>query len=117
MSIAPAADLGFLPSPLSMRLTIAAACVALADWLSYGWQIGISLALFLGVLGVVAVLSNGVGVTRSVRIVMTAVFVAGLLALIEHVNILSVIMGTLATALFVIALTARETSAWQWHLF
>jgi hypothetical protein len=118
VSIATASNLGFFSSPpLSMRLTIAAACVALADWLSYGWQIGISLALFLGVLGVVAVLSNGVGVTRSVRIVMTAVFVAGLLALIEHVNILSVIMGTLATALFVIALTARETSSWQWQLF
>jgi hypothetical protein len=117
MSIAPAADLGFFPSPLSMRLTIAAACVALADWLFYGWEIGISLALFLGVLGVVAVLSNGVGVTRKTQIVMAAVFVAGLLALIEHVNILSVTMGTLAAALFVIVLTAHESSSWQRCLF
>jgi hypothetical protein len=118
MSIATASNLGFFPSlPLWMRLTIAAACVALADWLFYGWQIGISLALFLGVLGIIAVVSNGVRATRSAQIVMTAVFVAGLLALIEHVNILSVIMGTLATALFVIVLTARETSSWQKQLF
>jgi hypothetical protein len=34
MSIAEASNLGFFPSPpLSMRLIIAAACVALADWL------------------------------------------------------------------------------------
>jgi hypothetical protein len=48
---------------------------------------------------------------------MAAIFVAGLLALIEHVNILSVIMGTLAAALFVVVITARETSSWQRVLF
>jgi hypothetical protein len=117
MSIAPAADLGFLPSPLSMRLAIAAACVALADWLFYGWEIGISLALFLGVLGVVAAASNGVRATRSTQIVMTAVFVAGLLALIEEVNDLSVIVGVLTTALFAIVLMAYEPSSWQRDLF
>ena len=48
---------------------------------------------------------------------MAAIFAAGLLALIEDVNVLSVIVGTLATALFVIVMTARENSSWQWNLF
>ena len=48
---------------------------------------------------------------------MTAVFVAGLLALVEDVNFLSVIVSTLATALFVIVMTAREASSWQRNLF
>ena len=47
---------------------------------------------------------------------MAIIFVAGLLALIEHVNALSVAVATLATALFVIVSTARETSPWPWWL-
>jgi hypothetical protein len=118
MSIAAASNLGFFPSPpLSMRLIIAAACVALADWLFYGWEIGISLALFLGALGVIAVVSNGVRATRGAQIIMTAVFVAGLLAVIEDVNNLSVIVGVLATALFAIVITVCEPSSWQRDLF
>jgi Ca2+/Na+ antiporter len=118
MSIATASDLESAPArPLLMPLISAAACAALADWLFYGWQIGISLALFLGVLGAVAVVGSRVHATRHVQIVMAAIFVAGLLALIEDVNVLSVILGTLATALFVIVMTARETSSWQRYLF
>ena len=118
MSIATASDLEMAPArPLLMPLVSAAACAALADWLFYGWQIGISLALFLGVLGAVAVAGNRVHATRHVQIVMAAIFVAGLLGLIEDVNVLSVILGTLATALFVIVMTARETSSWQRYLF
>ena len=51
---------------------------------------GISLALFFAVLGVAAVACNGVHATHKAQIVMTVVFVAGLVALIEDVNILSV---------------------------
>ena len=118
MSIATASDPEMAPArPLLMPLLSATACVALADWLFYDWQIGISLALFLGVLGAVAVAGNRVYAARTVQIVMAAIFAAGLLALIEDVNVLSVIVGTLATALFVIVMTARENSSWQWILF
>src|SRR6266481_3593109 len=118
MSIATASDLEMAPArPLLMPLLSATACVALADWLFYDWQIGISLALFLGVLGAVAVAGNRVYATHTVQIVMAAIFAAGLLALIEDVNVLSVILSTLATALFVIVMTARENSSWQWNLF
>jgi hypothetical protein len=50
MSIATTADLERAPSsPRIMRLAVTAACAALADRLFFGWDIGISLALFLGV--------------------------------------------------------------------
>jgi hypothetical protein len=118
MSIATASDLEMAPArPLLMPLLSAAACVALADWLFYDWQIGISLALFLGVLGAVAVAGNRVHATRTVQIVMAAIFTAGLLALVENVSSLSVILSALATALFVIVMTARENSSWLCNLF
>ncbi|MDP1882291.1 MAG: DUF4173 domain-containing protein, partial [Bradyrhizobium sp.] len=50
------------------------------------------------------------------QIAMTAIFVAGLLALIEAVNALSVTVAVLTTALFVIVVTAREASSWPWRL-
>jgi hypothetical protein len=120
MSIAAASDLEIAPAPTRPLLTplmLAIACVALADWLFYGWEIGISLALFLGVLGVVAAACNGVCATRRTQFIMTAIFIAGLAALIEDVNFLSVIVSSLATAMFIIVLTARETSSWKRNLF
>jgi hypothetical protein len=119
MSIATASDVEIDPSParpLVKPLLLAAGCVALADWLFYGWQIGISLALFLAALGIAGVASNRVHATRGIQIAMAAIFVAGLLALIEDVNLLSVTVATLATVLFVIVITARETSSWPWRL-
>jgi hypothetical protein len=118
MSIATASDLEIAPArPWLIPLVCAATCVALADWLFYGWQIGISLALFLGVLGIIAVTTNRACAPRHVQIVMAIVFVAGLLALVEEVNELTVTAGVLATALFVIVIAAREASSWQLELF
>jgi hypothetical protein len=115
MSIATASD-PQIAAALPMPLVAAALCVALADWLFYGWPIGISLALFLGVLGGIAVAGNGVHAARGIQIAMTAVFVAGLLAPIEEVNALSATVAALATALFVILITARKPSSWQRNL-
>ena len=118
MSIATASDLEIAPArPWLIPLVSAAACAALADWLFYGWQIGISLPLFFGVLGVVAVAGNRACAPRHIQIIMAAVFCAGLLALVEEVNELSVTIGALATALFVIVVTARQASSWQLDLF
>jgi hypothetical protein len=116
MSIATASDFEIAPAParpLLVPLVSAAACVALADWLFWGWPIGISLALFLGVLGVVAVSGNRTRAPRNTQIVMSAVFVAGLLAVVENFNDLSQTVAKLATALFVIVMTARQASSWQ----
>ena len=118
MSIATASHLEIAPShPLLMRLAIAVGCVALADWLFYGWGIGISLALFLGTLGVVAVAGNQMRATRNLVLVMTGVFIAGLLALVEDVNMLSVTWAAAATTLFVIVVTAHDVASWQRYLF
>jgi hypothetical protein len=105
------------PRPVLVQFGLAAACAALADWLFYGWQMGISLALFFGVLGVIAIASNGVRAPRQAQIVMTTLFVAGLVALIEDIDILSATWSALATALFVSVLTVQEASSWQRHLF
>jgi hypothetical protein len=120
MSIAAASDREIAPAParpIVRALLSAAACVALADWLFYRWPIGISLALFLAVLGIVAVVGNGVHATRRTQIIMTAVVIVGLLTLVEDINFLSVIVGTLATAMFIIITTAPEASSWQRDLF
>ena len=118
MSIATTADLEIAPArPLLIPLVSAAVCVALADWLFYGWEIGISLALFLGMLGGAAITVNRVQATRHITILMAAIFAASLLALIENVNDLSVIVGTLVTSMFVYGLTAREATSWQRNLF
>src|SRR3982751_287571 len=118
MSIATASDVAItLARPLRMPLLSAIACVALADWLFYGWQIGVSLALFFAVVGMVAVAGNRVVAARRRRIVMAAIFIAGLLALIEDVNMLSAIVSALATATFVIVIAAPETSSWWQNLF
>jgi hypothetical protein len=100
-----------------MPFVAASAFVALADWLFYGWQIGISLAIFLGMLGIVAVVGNGIRTTRNTQAVAVALFVAGLLPLVEDIGILSVIVGTLTTALFVLLTTGPELLSWQRNLF
>jgi Domain of unknown function (DUF4173) len=113
MSIAATSDLEHAPTRLLLTpLASAIACVALADWLFFAWQVGISLPLFFGVLGVVAVACNGIRAARHVQIVMGTVFVAGLATLVEDVNMLSETIGMLATAMFVIIMTTNERSSW-----
>jgi hypothetical protein len=118
MSIATTADLEITPShPLLKPLACAAGCVALADWLFWNWwAIGVSLALFLGALGVVAVLINGACARKNTQIVMSAAFAAGLLAVVEDSSALSQTVAESSTALFVIVMTAPEASSWQRNL-
>jgi hypothetical protein len=113
MSIAATTELETAQSDPLIFFAVAAACVTWADWLFFGWDIGISLALFLGVLGIVAVICNRVHATSGIQIVMSAVFIAGLLALTEDVSALSVMIGMLATGLFVVVMTNHETATWQ----
>jgi hypothetical protein len=118
MSIATASDLEITRlRPLTVPFAAAAVCVALADWLFYRWQVGISLAIFLAVLGIVAAAGNRVRATRHTQIVTVALFVAGLLPLIEDISILSVTVGALTTAQFVLLMTGREVLSWQRNLF
>jgi hypothetical protein len=116
MSIATTSDFEAAPErPLATPLALATACVVLADWLFYGWDIGVSLALFLGALGVAAIFSNGMQTSRKTRITLV-VFAASLLPLIEEVNFLSVCVATLTTTMSVIDLTSRQAMSWQRQL-
>jgi hypothetical protein len=118
MSIATTADLEIAPARLLlMPLISAAGCVALADFLFYGWKIGISLPLFFLALGLVAVARNRAYAPRRIQIAMSVVFAAVLIALLEDVNILSAILGALGTGFFVMVITAQEPARWQRHLF
>ena len=87
MSIATDSDFEIAPAParpLLLPLASAAACAALADWLFWDWQaIGVSLALFLGALGAIAVLINGANAPKNTQIVMGAAFIVSLLAVVE----------------------------------
>ena len=117
MSIATPALLEIAPSRLlRMPLISAAGCVALADWLFYGREIGISLPLFFGMLGLVAVARNRAYAPRRIQIAMSVVFAAVLAALLEDVSILSAILGALGTGAFVMAITAQESARWQRYL-
>src|ERR1700709_378221 len=117
MSIATTADLEIAPTRLLLiPLISAAGCVALADFLFYGWTIGISLPLFLLVLGVVAVGRNRPHAPRRIQITMSVVFAAVLIALVEDVGILSAILGALGTGFFVMVITAQKPARWQRHL-
>jgi hypothetical protein len=117
MSIATTAPLEIAPSRLLlMPLISAAGCVALADFLFYGWKIGISLPLFFLALGLIAVARNRVYASRRVQVAMSVVFAAVLIALIEDVNILSVMLGALGTGFFVMVITAQEPARWQRYL-
>jgi Domain of unknown function (DUF4173) len=117
MSIAATTELQTAPSnALLLPFVAAVGCAALADWLFYGWSVGISLALFYGVVGIVAIAVNGVRAPRHVQLIMTVVFIAGLIALVEQVDMLSVILSSLMTASFVLIMTARDASSWSWRL-
>jgi hypothetical protein len=118
MSIATTADLEIAPARLLlMPLISAAGCVALADFLFYGWKIGISLPLFFLALGLVAVARNRAYAPRRIQIAMSVVFAAVLIALLEDVNILSAILCALGTGFFVMVITVQEPARWQRHLF
>ena len=66
-------------NPLILPLIAATGCAALADWLFYGWWVGISLALFYGVISAVAIAVNGVRAQRRVQFIMTSILLAGLI--------------------------------------
>lgn len=117
MSIAATSDLESAPArPLVTPLACAISCVALADWLFYGWDVGISLAVFLGALGLIAVFSNRVEIRDKTRIIPAIVLLAGLLPLVEEVNALAVAVAMLATTMSVIAIISPQPASWPRQL-
>ena len=101
---------------LARPIVLAVGCAALADRLFYGWDVGLSLALFLGVVGFVAILGNRVQIRGKNEIILAAILVASLLPLIEEVNFLSVAVALLAAAMSIIAITSRQKTSWPRQL-
>ena len=87
------------------RLFVAVAVTAFADWLCYGHRLGLSLALFLTVLAALSLLSNPVRAGRRDVAIGVALLFAGLLPIVESLNLLSAAFGVLATAIVVASLT------------
>src|SRR3569832_1343689 len=100
--------------PLLVPLLGATVCVALADWLFYNPDpVGISFALFLVVLGIVAGVVNRTRATRPVQIGAGIVFAAALVALIEDADTLSILLAIPATVLFVMVMTSGDPASWK----
>jgi hypothetical protein len=102
---------------LARPFILATGCAALADWLFYGWDVGVSLALFLGVVGIVAIFGNRIRLQDTTRIALAVVLAASLLPLIEQVDLLSVTVSILAATMAIIAITSRQPASWQRRLF
>ena len=100
--------------PYAISFAAAAVCVALTDWLFYGvpGKLGLSFPLLLAVLGVIAIAINGSTTAPRRAFALSGLWVALLVAQIEDVGPLSVTMGLLGTALYVIAMTRRHPSSW-----
>lgn len=98
---------------LLRRAALAAACVALADWLFVLHTPGLSLALFLGALGIVAAVANPIRAHARIVSCATAMFGLGLLVVIEDLNLLSFGFALLGTGLFASLLSTPQPEDWR----
>ena len=76
-----------------------------ADWLFYDQKIGISVALFLGVLGGLSLLTNPVHAGLRQWLLAAAVLLLGLASVVEEFNALSASLAVLAVAVAISSLT------------
>jgi hypothetical protein len=98
------------------RLLVTIACTAFADWLLYRQHVGLSLALFLAVLAIAAAYSNPIRAGRRAKTIASAVLAAGLMAVLEDLNLLSFSFGVLGTALFAGIMSSRDLGDWRKQL-
>lgn len=105
-----------ISSALFARLATAFGLVVLADWLFFGRPIGVSMAIFLGAIGIVAIAGSNRRRSRRIQIATGAAFAASLVALTEDISLLSVAFGVPTTALFVTAQRLDPLSDWRQYL-
>src|SRR5258708_382816 len=90
--------LPLLLDSIPRKLILALAVTGFADWLFYDQKIGISLALFLLVLGGLTLLTNPVHAGVRQWLPAAAVFLLGLASVVEEFNALSATLAVLAVA-------------------
>jgi hypothetical protein len=95
------------------RLALAAGAAALADWLFYNaYPLGLSVAIFLGSCGLLAVFVNPVRARSRLRIGASIALLLALLAVVEDVSWLSFLVASGATLLFALVMVSGDFSAW-----
>jgi hypothetical protein len=102
---APALRLPTLLDSIPRKLIVALAVTGFADWLFYDQKIGISVALFLGALAVLSLLTNPVHAGMPRWLLAAAILSIGLAAVAEEFNVLSATLGVLAVAVAISSLT------------
>ncbi|TDX66470.1 uncharacterized protein DUF4173 [Methylosinus sp. sav-2] len=102
---------------LALRLSLAAAAAALADWLFVDRAaVGLSLALFLGAIGLLTIVANPVRANMRLRSVAAAAFILALLAIMEDISWLSFLVATGATLMFAQVMTFGGGGVWPSQL-
>jgi hypothetical protein len=101
----PALRLPTLLDSIPRKLIVALAVTGFADWLFYDQRIGISVALFLGVVAFLSLLTNPVHAGLRQSLFAAAVLLLGLASVVEEFNVLSAALAALAIAVAVSALT------------
>ena len=100
-----ALPLPILLDSLPRKLIVALAVTGFADWLFYDQKIGISVAIFLLVLGGLSLLTNPLHAGLRQSLFAAAVLLTGLAAVVEELNLLSASLCVLAVAVAVSSLT------------
>lgn len=98
---------------LLLRVALAAAGAAFADWLLFGYRPGVSLALFLAALAIASVCVNPLRARKSIRIAACALLAVSLLALVEEVDALSFALALIGTASFALLMASSAPGSWQ----
>jgi hypothetical protein len=93
---------------LPLKLAVAIALAALADWLFYAQRVGLSMALFGVVLFAASWLGNLIKLDRRRLLIATGVLVAGLIPAIEDLNLLSLLFVVAGLGFAVSILTNPE---------
>jgi hypothetical protein len=101
----PALRLPILLDSIPRKLTVALAVTGFADWLFYDQKIGISVALFLLVLGALSLLTNPVHAGWRQWLLATVITLTGLASVVEEFNVLSATLAVLAVAVAISSLT------------
>jgi hypothetical protein len=95
------------------RLALAAGAAALADWLFYNaYPLGVSVAIFLGSCGLLAVSANPVRARSRLRIGASIALFLALLAVVEDVSWLSFLVASGATSVFALVMVSGDFPAW-----
>ncbi|CAN7654222.1 DUF4173 domain-containing protein [Bosea sp. LjRoot9] len=98
---------------LQTRLGLAGGLVLLADLLFYGHELGISLAYFLAALAAASLWANPIRASGRSRALALLLLGAGLLVIVEAVDLLSSSLAILSTMIFAVMISQQRQARWQ----